>query len=54
MPYPISIAHKLTKHLTKVRKDGILNYLRPALIIKMLDLRKPIDKTVISVARKSY
>ena len=29
MPYPISLAHKLTKQLTKVRKDGILNYLRP-------------------------
>ena len=29
MPYPISLAHKLTKQLTKVRKDGILTYLRP-------------------------
>jgi len=29
MPYPISLAHKLTKQLTKVRKDGTLNYLRP-------------------------
>ena len=29
MPYPISLAHKLTKQLTKVRKDGILSYLRP-------------------------
>ncbi len=29
MPYPISLAHRLTKQLTKVRKDGILNYLRP-------------------------
>lgn len=29
MPYPIYLAHKLTKQLTKVRKDGILNYLRP-------------------------
>ncbi len=29
MPYPISLAHKLTKQLTKARKDGILNYLRP-------------------------
>ncbi len=28
MPYPISLAHKLTKRLTKVRKDGILPYLR--------------------------
>ena len=29
MPYPISLAHKLTLQLTKVRKDGILKYLRP-------------------------
>ncbi len=29
MPYPISLAHKLTRQLTKVRKDGVLNYLRP-------------------------
>lgn len=28
MPYAISLAHKLTKQLTKVRKDGILSYLR--------------------------
>ncbi len=29
MPYPVSLAHKLTKQLTKVRKDGTLKYLRP-------------------------
>jgi S-adenosylmethionine synthetase len=29
MPYPISLAHKLTKQLTKVRKEGVLKYLRP-------------------------
>ncbi|MBO5081705.1 MAG: methionine adenosyltransferase [Lachnospiraceae bacterium] len=29
MPYPISLAHKLTLQLTKVRKDGTLKYLRP-------------------------
>jgi S-adenosylmethionine synthetase len=29
MPYPISLAHKLARQLTKVRKDGTLKYLRP-------------------------
>ena len=29
MPYSISLAHKLARQLTKVRKDGTLTYLRP-------------------------
>ena len=29
MPYAIMLAHKLTRQLTKVRKDGTLSYLRP-------------------------
>ena len=28
MPYPISLAHKLARQLTKVRKDGTLSYLQ--------------------------
>lgn len=29
MPYPISLAHKLARQLSKVRKGGVLDYLRP-------------------------
>lgn len=29
MPYPISLAHRLSRRLTEVRKNGTLTYLRP-------------------------
>lgn len=53
MPMPISLAHKLTKKLTDVRKSGILNYLRPdgksQVTVEYID-NKPVrvDAVVIS------
>jgi len=29
LPFPIALAHKLCRQLTSVRKDGVLDYLRP-------------------------
>ncbi len=29
LPYPIALAHKLARQLSKIRKDGTLSYLRP-------------------------
>jgi len=53
MPMPISLAHKLAKRLTDVRKQGVLDYLRPdgktQVTIEYLD-GKPVrvDTVVVS------
>ena len=53
MPMPVSLAHKLAKQLTKVRKDGVLPYLRAdgkTQVTVEYDNNKPvrIDTIVIS------
>lgn len=53
MPLPISLAHKMARRLTEVRKNGTLNYLRPdgkTQITVEYDGRKPIrvDTVVVS------
>lgn len=53
MPFPISMAHKLARKLTDVRKDGTLEYLRPdgkSQVTVRYDGEKPvaIDAVVVS------
>ena len=54
MPLPISLAHKLAKQLTKIRKDGAVNYLRPdgktQVTIEYDENRKPVRVDAIVVS----
>ncbi len=58
MPLPITLAHKLAKKLSDIRKDGILDYLRPdgktQVTVEYVD-GKParVDTIVISIQHNS-
>ncbi len=57
MPMPITLAHKLAKKLSQVRKDGVLDYLRPdgktQVTIEYEDNRPlRVDTVVISTQHK--
>ncbi len=53
MPMPISLAHKLTRQLSKVRKEGVLDYLRPdgksQVSVEYID-GKPVKVTTVVIS----
>ena len=57
MPMPISLAHKMAKKLTQVRKDGILDYLRPdgkTQVTVEYDDDKPVRVDAVVVSSQHY
>ena len=59
MPLPISVAHKLSKRLTDVRKQNIIEYLRPDGKVQVKveyegSVPKRIDTIVVSTKHKEY
>ena len=54
MPLPIMLAHKLTRRLSQVRKDEILDYLRPdgkSQVTVEYDGGKPVRVEAVIVSR---
>src|SRR5262249_51838075 len=53
MPLPIMLAHKLTRRLADVRKEGLLNYLRPdgkSQVTVEYENRKPVRVNTVVVS----
>lgn len=53
MPLPITLAHKLTRRLSQVRRDGIISYLRPdgkSEVTILYEDNKPVKVTSVVIA----
>ena len=54
MPLPISLAHKLTRRLAEVRKEGVVNYLRPdgksQVTVEYDERRRPVRVSTVVIS----